>query len=144
MLLTFKQTLITGIKNQLLHCPYFQFIMLQILHKTQSSHISNWIQTSYFPSHTFNMIMCQLFFVNMNSFTFAYTSKMFIYILKLCACFLQSGLPFFEKNIWPSRLTLHTVHTKQVSCQVNPRASRNVSPASIGKSQPRHPVPNRL
>lgn len=37
-----------------------------------------------------------------------------------------------------------TAHTKQVSCQVNPRASRNLSPASMGKSQPWQLVPNRL
>lgn len=37
-----------------------------------------------------------------------------------------------------------TAHTKQVSCQVKPRASRNLSPASMGKSQPWQLVPNRL
>lgn len=37
-----------------------------------------------------------------------------------------------------------TAHTKQVSCQVDPRASRNLSPASMGKSQPWQLVPNRL
>lgn len=35
-----------------------------------------------------------------------------------------------------------TAQTKQVSCQLNPSASRNRSPASILKSQPRHLVPN--
>ncbi len=72
-----------------------------------------------------------------------------IYILRVWACFLQSGLSFLEKKVWPSRLTLHTwrehsghsshstqwthkqsqaepehtltEHTKQVSCQVPPR-----------------------
>lgn len=38
--------------------------------------------------------------------------------------------------------TLLTAQTKQVSCQLNPSASRNWSPASILKSQPRHLVPN--
>lgn len=33
-----------------------------------------------------------------------------------------------------------TVHTKQVSCHVWPRASINLSPASTGKSQPWHLV----
>ncbi len=31
-----------------------------------------------------------------------------IYILRVWACFLQSGLSFLEKKVWPSRLTLHT------------------------------------
>lgn len=35
-----------------------------------------------------------------------------------------------------------TAQTKQVSCQLKPSASRNRSPASILKSQPRHLVPN--
>lgn len=35
-----------------------------------------------------------------------------------------------------------TAHTKHVSCQLKPSASRKRSPASILKSQPRHFVPN--
>lgn len=35
-----------------------------------------------------------------------------------------------------------TAQTKQVSCHLTPRASRNLSPASIGKSQPWQLVPN--
>lgn len=65
-------------------------------------------------------------------------------MLTVWACFLHKALSFLEKNGWPSRLVEQTAHTKQVSCQVNPRASRNLSPASMGKSQPWQLVPNRL
>lgn len=39
---------------------------------------------------------------------------------------------------------LLTAQTKQVSCHLTPRASRNLSPASMGKSQPLQLVPNMV